>query len=72
MNHTEGYKVRKAISYQKKCRYCGSIVVVPHNLMNFKGPTFVKCSCGHEVQLTDDLGFCPSDVSFIYEKEQGK
>ena len=69
MNITEGYEVKKAVSYQKKCRYCGSIAVVPYKLMNFNGPTFVKCACGHEVQFTDDIGRCPSDVAFIYEKE---
>ena len=71
-NRTKGYEVRKAISYQKKCRYCGSIAVVPRELMNFKGPTFIKCACGHFVQFTDDLGFCPTDVAFIYQKEQEK
>lgn len=72
MNITEGYKVNKPVSYQKKCRYCGTILLVGYKDMNFKGPTFARCACGHEVQFTDDIGRCPSDVAFIYEKENGK
>lgn len=70
MNLTDGYKVTKPITYQKKCRYCGSIIAIPHDKMNFKGPTFAECPCGHNVQFTDDIGQCPSDVSFFYDKEQ--
>lgn len=69
MNHTKGYDIHKALRYQRKCRYCGCVADVPREIMNFSGPTFVRCACGHEVQMTDDLGFCPSDVTFIYDKE---
>lgn len=70
VNITEGFKVNRPIKYQKRCRYCGAIIKVDYSQMNFKGPTFAPCPCGHEVQFTDDLGFVPTDVSFIYTKEQ--
>ena len=70
MNLTEGYKVKSPTRYDKKCRYCGAWVSVQWKDMNFKGPTFARCSCGHEVQFTDDWGRCPTDVSFVYEKEK--
>lgn len=69
MNLEKGYSVKSPIRYDKRCHYCGSWVSVQWNDMNFKGPTFARCDCGHEVQFTDDIGRCPSDVAFIYDKE---
>ena len=70
VNITEGFMVKRPIKYQKRCRYCGAVIKVDYCRMNFKGPTFVKCLCGHNVQFTDDWGSVPTDVSFIYTKEQ--
>ena len=70
MNITEGYKIEDPVTYQKKCHYCGSLITVERKLMNFKGPTFARCSCGHEVQFTDDIGRCPADVSFFFANKE--
>ena len=70
MNITKGQKARRPIRYEKKCMFCGTIVSLEWEQMNFKGPTFAECPCGHNVQFTDDLGSCPGDVAFVYKKEQ--
>lgn len=72
VNITEGHKVNRPIKYQKKCRYCGAIIKLDYAQMNFRGPTFALCPCGHNVQFTDDWGRCPDDVSFIYTKGNGR
>ena len=69
MNITSGQKATKPIRYEKKCRYCGTLISLNWDQMNFKGPTFAECPCGHNVQFTDDWGRCPGDVTFVYEKE---
>jgi len=68
MNVKGPYKVDRPIIYQKKCYFCKSIISIPYSKMNFNGPTFARCVCGHEVQFTDDLGCIPTNVSFIYGK----
>lgn len=69
MNLTEGYEVKTPERYVKTCRYCGAVITVERKDMNFSGPTFAKCECGHEVQFTDDIGRCPCDVDFEYGEE---
>ena len=70
MNITKGQKARRPIRYEKKCMFCGTLISLTWNQMNFNGPTFAECPCGHHVQFTDDLGCCPGDVAFVYEKER--
>lgn len=69
MNITTGQKARKPVRYEKRCMFCGTLISLTWNQMNFNGPTFAECPCGHHVQFTDDLGCCPGDVAFVYEKE---
>jgi len=72
MNITTGQKARKPLRYEKRCMFCGTLISLTWNQMNFNGPTFAECPCGHHVQFTDDLGCCPNDVVFVYGKEQEK
>lgn len=70
MNLTEGYEVTKPVLFRKRCVYCGALTTLTYDKMNFKGPTFTLCTCGHNVQFTDDWGRCPDDVKFVYRRRK--
>lgn len=70
MNLTEGYRIRQTTLFRKRCVYCGSVTIIPYEKMNFSGPTFTLCKCGHNVQFTDDWGRCPADVKFSYGRKR--
>ena len=70
MNLTKGYRVIQTTLFEKRCHYCGSVIQIPYEKMNFDGPTFTMCKCGHNVQFTDDIGRCPDDVRFLYRRKK--
>lgn len=69
MEVVRGHAIAKPQRFIKRCRTCGSFVMLNWHQMNFSGPTFARCACRRVVQFTGDFGMILSDVICDYEKE---
>lgn len=59
-----------ALSYQKHCQHCMSIIRITVDELNFDGVTVIGCPvCGASVRFTGDFGSVLNDVKTSYEGE---
>lgn len=61
--------IQKPVSYNRKCRWCRTIITVPESEMNWKNPNNVICPvCGNTVFFTDSYGGLLDAVEVDYTR----